>query len=581
MAENETPLKSLDDSFNKTSGDDELFCDPCLYGNKRVEVKGYCPICRENLCKTCLDVHRNQKITMSHVIVNESKIPKQQELTSTQLICVQVCKTHSPEIVRFYCKTHDVTGCGDCMTLNHAKCIREKVQDISEDFQATEEFRQIQQKLKQLHKNLEIMKDLLRSNLKSLDTAYSDILDRIAFIRKEINDHLDQMQKDITDEVAEMKRKDETQIQARLKENEAMQSKLENIQEQIQSGIDCNVNTVFVVTKQGKEMLNPMEDEFNKMKHQSEQQQQQQQYEILPSTEIDCLLAGKIPFGKLSRQSAVANTLIPRGTLNIKSNTDTDDCLISDCSLLDVNKMIVTDASNRQVKLVDIRNNTVLTSYSTSSEPSNIAVIGDNSVAITLPEKKRIELLEVTSTITKKLDIELTSVCFGIAYKDNMFAVSYLSSGIVEILSLKGELRHTIQPKLENASVLYKPFYVTFGGGNKTIIVSDSITNVVCEVAFDGQVLKSYTHDLLNQPRGFLLTTDGFLFVCSSGNGCIHVVSPDFKRSKLIMLTDDKYEVHPVSITHDKRNHRAYISYSGIDGGEMANTIQVYEHAKY
>lgn len=579
MAEGESTQRSFKDSFSIGSGDaDETFCEPCISSGKWIVVEGYCQICKEFLCANCLVVHKNQKMTKGHIILNRDQMPKGPGSSSNQDLCVEVCETHHPEIVKFYCKAHDETGCGDCMTLKHATCRKERVQDISNGFQASKEFKVIQQKLEKFHKELEVLQGTLddKKNWKNLEAIYSITQQKITAFRKQVNDYLDQIEKDVKDEVERYRTDDETEMKRIIAENVTVKSGIEDILQQIQSNSDVNENSIFVITKQAKQRLDAMEYDIGQIEESLKQQQQQQDLEFRPSKHLEELLSAKTPLGKLFRRPNIHTTVTYSGNINVRTNIDKKNCWINDCILLSPDRLVVTDGENENIKVLD--NISVLSTYSTSSEPFGLVALSTDQIVVSLPREGKLALFHVTSTttptITKIDEIQVKNDCHGIAYKDEKLAISYIYPGSMDIIDMHGKIQHTIQPKEYKANVLQGPYSIEFGQDKDTLIASDSWANKVRVITFEGKILRTYTSDKLEDSSGLAITGDGVLFVCSV-NGTVHAVSPDFKTNRII-INDDRHVVNPNSITYCDINHRLYISSNSI-GGDKNNSVHVYD----
>ncbi|KAL4223956.1 interferon-beta production [Mactra antiquata] len=84
------------------------FCDICkLVNRKHREAASKCLDCNKLLCKTCVDLHRETKVTKNHSIF-DCEIEKDIE-----------CKEHTEEAVRFYCEPCEACICVLCTFNEH------------------------------------------------------------------------------------------------------------------------------------------------------------------------------------------------------------------------------------------------------------------------------------------------------------------------------------------------------------------------------------------------------------------------------------------------------------------------------
>ncbi|KAK3085053.1 hypothetical protein FSP39_023565 [Pinctada imbricata] len=84
------------------------FCDICkLINRKHREASSKCLDCNKLLCKQCVEVHKETKVTKNHSVF-DVEIEKDIE-----------CKEHSEEVVRFYCEPCETCICVLCTFNEH------------------------------------------------------------------------------------------------------------------------------------------------------------------------------------------------------------------------------------------------------------------------------------------------------------------------------------------------------------------------------------------------------------------------------------------------------------------------------
>ncbi|KAL4237853.1 hypothetical protein ACF0H5_002565 [Mactra antiquata] len=559
MAEGGSFSNDSDEADNASGDADEVFCDPCKNKPQWIAVMGYCIVCKEYLCYNCLEVHRNQRITKGHHILDKDEMPKGHASSSNQVPCAEICEEHTPELVRYYCVDHAVTGCGDCMTLSHASCQKKRVQDIATGFTTSAEFNQLLPKFVQFLEDLESMKDTLDNKLGNIGTRYSALMQTIADFRQGVNDHLDQIQTQLEDEVTSLRDTQEQELNRLIASNESMMRKIKTTLQKIEVfSSDVNENSTFVVSKQAKREMTRMENELKSI----EVMQEQQQYEFCPSPQVADLVRVCISFGKLLKLPGLQSTVLYRRSFTVKTESGRSDCKINDCVLLTPGRMVATDGNNKTVKLLDMKNKRVLSAHGVNGEPYGITKTDTDQVAVILPAEKNIEVLKVKHEFSSIRTIKVKRDCCGISYKDNKFAVSYSFPGGVEILDTRGNILHTIEPMEGTEPMLQAPTFISFGTEDNTVLLSDNYTNKVSVVSFEGKVLRSCN---LNCPRGIAMTQDGVVFVCCWADGCINVVTPDLKIKKIIIKEQNDQYKHvkmPHTIAYCGVYHKLYVTNS-------------------
>ncbi|GFR62588.1 E3 ubiquitin-protein ligase TRIM56-like isoform X1, partial [Elysia marginata] len=84
------------------------FCDICkLINRKHREASSKCLDCNKLLCKTCVDMHKETRVTSNH------------SLFDVEIEKDIYCKEHEDEVVRFYCEPCQTCICVLCTFTEH------------------------------------------------------------------------------------------------------------------------------------------------------------------------------------------------------------------------------------------------------------------------------------------------------------------------------------------------------------------------------------------------------------------------------------------------------------------------------
>ncbi|KAL4230610.1 hypothetical protein ACF0H5_010987 [Mactra antiquata] len=563
-----TYMGLINDSLFNTSTSDDIngsLCEPCIRARKWTTARGYCQNCEEFLCMDCLTVHNNLRLTRSHTILDKHQTPIQRENISTSDICVQICKAHRPEIIKYFCKDHEVPGCTDCMTLNHTSCTKCRIQDVSVGFTETNEFKSVKESLNILLDQLKRMKKDLKENVETMDEMFENVKKEIASLRLLISQHLDMIEEDVTDKVTEVKKKEEAKLKKLVAENEAMTSELAEMLRTIEDASVDNVNSIFVTSKIAKLRMVEMKNDLKRIR----KLVSLKTYKFCPSDEIESLLSANTRLGQLTFEfsySWIEN-------INIKSEASKVNCLLVDSVLLGSDRLVFSDGCNNMILSVDLENHSIVSRYSTSSQPRGITALSQTQVAVTLPAEQKIAVVQIVPTNTILHNIQVSCSYYGISYKNGMFAASRINPGRIDVLNMDGTVLHEIVDTNVKDLTLERPIFVTFGADYESIIVSDFSTNKVSIITFEGQILHSYTHDDLIGPCKVLLTTGGVLLVCARGSDSIHVLSRDLRQRAIIR--DGLNIVNPRGLSYCDIRRKLYICNDTVGGGDRNNIVHV------
>ena len=111
-----------------------VLCQPCSDDGESVEADGFCQNCQEYLCGTCIKHHRKVILSKHHTILDKANMPTNVAPQGIKQLCTETCHQHKLELIKYYCKDHDVVGCRNCMVIDHKTCEVDFIPDIAEEF---------------------------------------------------------------------------------------------------------------------------------------------------------------------------------------------------------------------------------------------------------------------------------------------------------------------------------------------------------------------------------------------------------------------------------------------------------------
>ncbi|KAK3577171.1 hypothetical protein CHS0354_037509 [Potamilus streckersoni] len=179
------PINSILQSIGGEEKDEvDIPCDCCLSDGVSVTANGFCIVCEEAMCTSCIKVHQKQKVSKDHSIVTID------ELTNNPKNLIRFdkgfrCQEHEEEELKFYCKDHMITCCANCCIVHHRNCaqvldLRKDAKYLLKDVKPLHilgEIKKIENLLMDVEKNND-------SNIVSLETQVEEMTNRIKKIKK-------------------------------------------------------------------------------------------------------------------------------------------------------------------------------------------------------------------------------------------------------------------------------------------------------------------------------------------------------------------------------------------------------------
>src|SRR6218665_3256933 len=197
---------------------DTIICDMCNIMNegKAGEIPKAttrCLECKDNYCESCAKVHRFQKVSKDHQIVN---IGSDKESERNRLISMKSCTKHTRKLLNYYCAECKKIVCVSCFAEGH------KFHNCKEVTTVDEEFRlRIEQK--ELKISTYVNEMLIERN--NNEKRKADFLTEITVTEKEIykrnqelKDMIDRHTKSLLDKLSVLKSKQLKEMEMRLEE---------------------------------------------------------------------------------------------------------------------------------------------------------------------------------------------------------------------------------------------------------------------------------------------------------------------------------------------------------------------------
>ncbi|XP_045194369.2 uncharacterized protein LOC123549987 [Mercenaria mercenaria] len=366
-----------------------------------------------------------------------------------------------------------------------------------------------------------------------MNKTYSQAVADIKAFRKDVNDYLDRVETEILAEVNLRKEKDELTVSELKADQLCMRNEIKSLEEKLK--LQSNkANELFVAAK----IMTNRKVSIDKSIKQMKEKCQIQQYRFEESPELNVAVSSKVPLGKLKGITRPSQKKItdmePQfdGEINIKAPEDKLDCFIIASVLISPSQIVLADNENSCVKLVDIDQENMLGRYELCTRPVDMTVVNEDRIAVTLPNKQKIQVLSITKngTFVESHDIKMNDDVRKIAYQRDNLIIAY--SNAVEIRNSKGKV-----VKKLNSPDFTCITKIAVAPDCKTFYVSNSVDGgkptAIYKFDFDCNLLATYKDTTMSDVRGLTVTTDGTLLVCNwADNGSIHMISPQCMKIK-------------------------------------------------
>ncbi|XP_053387355.1 transcription intermediary factor 1-alpha-like [Mercenaria mercenaria] len=354
-------------------------CHPCGLSGQIVNAEGYCQNCRKYLCNSCISSHEKATLTTKHVV------NKNFEFTSTADANdkLQSCSTHPNEDVKLYCRAHGRLGCVICMTLSHKLCEIDFIPEVSEQFVKSDEYLSFETNVSNIKERCTIGLSKIEANITDIETEYANVISAVENTKKEIIEELDKFEGELKDKVTTYRKKNIETMDTLKKAYESVVKNIEDKEAITKSMIkDKKYNLLFCEVKQAFALVS----EYQSQTYELSTRLCKQECKFQKSTELNTFLTKEkmlgtihikdLELGSCNAQESVSTH--PICHINIKGKNDKKTCYATGLAFMSSDQLAVADKANKNVKIVDVSYNKMISEIMLSSSPRDITVIPTN-----------------------------------------------------------------------------------------------------------------------------------------------------------------------------------------------------------
>ncbi|XP_052781191.1 uncharacterized protein LOC128217828 [Mya arenaria] len=546
----------------------DFVCSPCEEDDLNTEAQYFCNQCTKYYCVNCVLVHN--KLFKRHSVLDRTDMTKWAAAPG-MVDVLERCERHPGEALKLVCGDHDQLCCPVCVAMDHRHCSSiQHIPDVAKGIRKDPGFRQLPQQVAVLRKQIEDMKNDRKKNSSSLRKTRTAIVDEIKAIRKKINDILDKMEKTTVQELDRLVADQEMSIKKDMESCTQMHDELKNIIDDIQSKDSSGEPPLYIgfkkceeKIKKGKEILQNMSSvvkyDLTFRKHNG----------------IEDNLSSMKTFGELNESNVFGaqpcTSLFPRDHVfategykeyNVKMSSDRCNCDIEGICGLPGGEVVITDGTNKKVKLLD-QEYRVVDHCDVPKYPLDVCHIGGNEVAVCVnnnDDRCELHFINITKgklVTTRKLSF--THRCYSAAYHGSNLYIS--SRTALYVYTMTGKL---IEKLYEDKSMTR----IAISNEGKIIYITNFSNNQLITLDNLGNKLATFTDPDLLKPRGVHVTAAGHVFVCCHNSHTVLQVDKDGK-TKLATLAREQDGVYkPRALFFSSRS-------SSLVVGGMKDTLLV------
>ncbi|XP_045185789.2 uncharacterized protein LOC123543789 [Mercenaria mercenaria] len=248
MASGYSPGMNVASSHNQKDSNcnldsDTLLCDPCKFDETKEQAVGFCSVCLEYLCNSCIKEHKKAKMTRGHrVILQEIQTNAAAFKEIRKLI---ICPFHADMNIVYRCDDHDVLACISCKAETHRKC--ENVYEIGKSNGSDTVLKDVLDSLREIEEASRNVQKAKKENIDHLYQEQSKILYETKTYCEEIINTVKEHEVKIENETKEKIELAVSEVKKDLDESTRLAEEGENSKNMVEAVLKYMANDTAVI----------------------------------------------------------------------------------------------------------------------------------------------------------------------------------------------------------------------------------------------------------------------------------------------------------------------------------------------
>ncbi|XP_052811788.1 E3 ubiquitin-protein ligase TRIM33-like [Mya arenaria] len=271
---------------------DITYCQPCSQDDEYIPAEAYCTVCKEFMCDTCTSVHKKQRMSKSHTLLDKSSMPTTMQGFTTKEESKTPCDIHPEECIKYFCPTHQTLNCGHCVVLEHQSCKQEIISKIAKAFKEGKAYKAIKQVIVQLLKDIDACASNVEENTKLVKYIGEQEIAKIKNYRDQINKYFDEREQTLLEIIAEVKQMDEILLKSLKPKCDNLKAQVGEIKAKLEAQ-ENNTSQLFIEAHISKNLLEGLQLSLAEIKKNNTIQQ----YQIRKDPGTESLLGSRTGLG--------------------------------------------------------------------------------------------------------------------------------------------------------------------------------------------------------------------------------------------------------------------------------------------
>ncbi|XP_052097532.1 uncharacterized protein LOC127732530 isoform X6 [Mytilus californianus] len=559
------------------------FCTICLDDGISNRAVTWCTECEVLFCEDCKKPHSKSRLSNNHKTISSEdyhELPKFMKEISSQ------CRDHK-EKFELYCSFHACPCCVQCITDGHQKCQDLKpLSDILKQVKSSASVQLFEKDLKDVKENLDTAIKYLQTRISTINTQKTKAVEEIRYMRKSINDYLNKLEQDILNDLESKHSKLKLNMATLVQQMEQRVSQINQTQCQFakmtqhatELQVYIGLREIEKTTSQTEKYIEDLESEDHFI---------EKNLQVNISSALQSILRDVKSFGDININTTSSTLQIKAGRKDqaqhliskvpgieqikpslltrLTTPKDMKTLSIVACRILPDGKFIILDCNKKQLLLFSKDGIFIRIVVTFTQNPCDACFFRNDTVAVSLGYANQTTLVDIEKNKIIQT-INLSHDCYGVASDGETFVICTTDRQSTRVNL--NDMSHTILEGMEGVE------RISLFQGNVYWTISSE--NKVCCLKSTGEPLWTFQHQDIDIPVGITLDMNGFVYIVSSRNNSVVVVSPDGKTCKTILSEADGIEC-PYQIDINKETRIMIVSSQVREDSRNHDTAFVYK----
>ncbi|XP_053389533.1 tripartite motif-containing protein 45-like [Mercenaria mercenaria] len=408
-----------------------IFCNPCknVSGN-HISAEKFCVNCSEYLCKSCSDYHTKLAATREHVLQDKESVPKDKPKVKER---AEKCHSHPDNVIDYYCRSCDLTGCQACITLDHKTCTKvDYMSSTITELKDSKAYRELSTKLKLLTTELNFTGEALKCNENKTEFLKETARTAIKKQKDEVSKILNDWEHEILEVIEKMDKDKKTKLKSASAQHSNLISEVKSLtsdlEEKEQRG---NLLEFFITMKRDHNLLPKLLHDFQVL----QKENKIPNYGFAPSMQLCEKLKKADAIGSVTQLSAgQKRQLTFSKAINVKSEQDWYSNWVSSVCVISENILVTADQGF--LKVINSTTGKIIFIVTVPKQPAGITKTADKEIAVTINQQKKVMFFSIAENgaLSFEREFEVDGECRGIAHTSGKLILTFENPGKLKLL---------------------------------------------------------------------------------------------------------------------------------------------------